>query len=145
MSYELEVLNRIDVQNDPVNFIDPKGLTAGTLVEPLLVTPVPGARIVAGGIIAGSAIYSGYKAWQYLNEKKKQNEKRPNNCPSGTKDIDKVKGKYGWSKDQLHNIKKGAHGGTGTGKSWTGVDPDGNVGINEGGEWESQGNWEDLL
>ncbi len=31
------------------------------------------------------------------------------------------------------------------GKSWTGITPDGEVGINEGGKWQPQGHWEDLL
>jgi hypothetical protein len=64
---------------------------------------------------------------------------------TGTVDIDKAKKKYGWDKDRLHGIKDAAHGGMGTGSSWTGVAPDGTVGINEDGEWIPQGHWEDLL
>jgi hypothetical protein len=79
------------------------------------------------------------------NEDASQNEKRPKNCPAGTQDIDKAKKKFGWDKDTLHGIKDSAHGGMGTGKSWTGIAPDGTVGINEGGEWSPQGHWEDLL
>ena len=43
-------------------------------------------------------------------------------------------GMYGWSKDDLHGIKDAAQGGMGTGKSWTGVAPNGTVGINEDGQ-----------
>ncbi|MGB5684304.1 MAG: hypothetical protein WBM35_00720, partial [Candidatus Electrothrix sp.] len=63
--------------------------------------------------------------------KKNQNTKRPRNCPFGTKDIDKVKKDKGWDKDKLHGIKDAAHDGMGKGDSWTGVAPDGTVGINE--------------
>jgi len=73
-----------------------------------------------------------------------QNKKKPKNAPPGTLDIDKAKSKYGWTKDQLHGIKDAAHGGAGTGESWTGVAPDGTVGINEGGEWSPQGTWKEL-
>jgi len=136
------------VSNDPVNWVDSWGLSAMEGALPLggglaaADGPLPVGDIIGGGIILGAGIYDAYQAWQYWNEN--QNEKTPKNCPTGTKDIKKVKGKYGWSKDQLHNIKKGAHGGMGTGKSWTGVAPDGTVGINEGGEWVPQGHWEDL-
>jgi hypothetical protein len=63
---------------------------------------------------------------------------------SGTKDIDKAKGELGWDKDKLHGIKHAAHGGMSNRRSWTGVTPDGIVGINEGGEWSPQGHGEDL-
>ena len=119
-----------------MNWVDPNGENAIAIL---------GASTV---LAVGATLYLqehpevADKLWQAWNEN--QNEKRPKDCPTGTKDIKKVKGKYGWNKDQLHNIKKGAHGGMGTGKSWTGVAPDGTVGINEGGEWIPQGHWEDL-
>jgi len=76
---------------------------------------------------------------------KQQSEKRPTDCPPGTIDIDKAKTKYGWSKERLHKIKGSAHGGMSSGKSWTGITPDGTVGINEDGHWAPQGHWGDLL
>ena len=43
------------------------------------------------------------------------------------------------------SCKNGAHGGMKNTKLWTGINPDGEVGINEGEEWSSQGKWKDLL
>jgi len=86
------------VSNDPVNYIDPMGLYVGTLTAPLWVMPVPGARVVAGTIIAGSAIYSGYKAWQYWNEAKSNPFKGEPGSEKCTVDADgnpKQKRKYG--------------------------------------------------
>ncbi len=66
MSFGLEVLDRIDVQNDPVNFVDPWGLlskgtnfaigTAGTTVTiALSFTPLsPTGGALAGGAVAGA-------------------------------------------------------------------------------------------
>lgn len=76
---------------------------------------------------------------------KNQNEIKPKDCPSGTLGLDEAKKRFGWDNETGHKIKEEAHGGTATGKSWTGVAPDGTVGINEGGQRSPQGHWTDLL
>ncbi len=132
--------------NNPIMNVDPSGQNA---IRAIQMSFVAGQRIGRGinyGVHALTGSTLGALLYDVLhNESEKQNEKRPKNCPSGTQDIDKVKSKYNWDKDKLHGIKDAAHGGMGTGKSWTGVAPDGTVGINEGGEWSPQGHWEDLL
>jgi hypothetical protein len=132
---------------NPVKYIDPLGLNTGVATGVAIGFCIRNPRlcqaaIQTAGAAAGSAICA---ITGMCNEDASQNEKKPKNCPSGTQDIDKAKKKFGWDKDKLHDIKKGAHGGMGTGKSWTGVAPDGTVGINEGGEWSPQGHWGDLL
>jgi RHS repeat-associated protein len=71
-------------------------------------------------------------------------EVKPNNAPPGTIGLDEAKRKYGWDKDKVHGIKDAATGGMAGGKTWVGVDPDGMVGINEGGQWSPQGLADDL-
>jgi len=139
------------VANDPVNWTDPLGLNSlAACANPANAAACTAAGMGAGSRASGAANTTGITLWCLLtntcqaNEDANQNEKKPKNCPSGTQDIDKAKKKYGWDKDKLHGIKDAAHGGMGTGKSWTGVAPDGTVGINEGGEWSPQGHWEDL-
>jgi RHS repeat-associated protein len=52
-------------ENNPINYVDPYGLmntaTWGQVGGGLLVTPVPGARILGGAVLAGAV---GYAAWQ---------------------------------------------------------------------------------
>lgn len=139
------------VANDPVNWTDPLGLNSlAACANPANAAACTAAGMGGGSRASGAANTTGITLWCLLtntcqaNEDANQNEKKPKNCPSGTLDIDKAKKKYGWSKDKLHGIKDAAHGGMGTGKSWTGVAPDGTVGINEGGEWSPQGHWEGL-
>ncbi|HBO2329257.1 TPA: RHS repeat protein, partial [Pseudomonas aeruginosa] len=140
------------VYGNPVNLIDPNGL-AGTTVDAycLRYGPQACADVTGGSATSGSINATGISLWCLLtktcsaNESSAQNEKKPKDCPPGTKDIDKAKNDYGWDKDTLHGIKSGAHGGMSNGKSWTGITPDGEVGINEGGKWQPQGHWEDLL
>ncbi|MCS4309397.1 RHS repeat-associated protein [Rheinheimera pacifica] len=131
------------VGGNPLRYIDPYGLSPGLmcLVPPVSGACAAGAAAIGNGITAIGA--AGIGLWAVLNEN--QNETRPKDCPSGTLDIDKAKKRFGWEKDTLHGIKDAAHGGMGTGKSWTGVAPDGTVGINEGGHWVPQGHWGELL
>ena len=126
---------------NPLYYIDPNGLTSlAGCANPANAAACEAAGIGGGSRASGAANTAGVSLWCLLtgncaaNENASQNEKKPKNCPSGTQDIDKAKKKYGWDKDTLHGIKDAAHGGMGTGKSWTGVAPDGTVGINEGGE-----------
>lgn len=57
---------------NPYRYIDPDGETPiAVALSPLIVIPIPGARIVYGAAVAGSAVYVGYKTWQYLNESNK--------------------------------------------------------------------------
>lgn len=137
------------VGNNPLRYIDPYGLNPATAEASAIGGTFvcgPACGVVGGLVGFGLGAWGTNEFWNwYNNEDASQNEKKPKNCPSGTQDIDKAKKKYGWDKDKLHGIKDAAHGGMGTGKSWTGVAPDGTVGINEGGEWSPQGHWEDLL
>lgn len=138
------------VGGNPINYNDPNGQSAVVVVGGWISTDtaIPDPTDLAwpkwigyGALFGGAALVD----WLiYNNEDSSQNEKRPKNCPSGTLDIDKAKKKHGWDKDKLHGIKDAAHSGMGTGKSWTGVAPDGTVGINEDGEWSPQGHWEEL-
>jgi hypothetical protein len=66
-------------------------------------------------------------------------EQRPDNCPTGTKPIDKVPG---LTKDDIHGIKDGINAGP---RDWVGISPDGNVWINEGGVGSDQGPLGDYL
>jgi len=141
------------VGGNPLSFIDPYGLDAAVGTVPQtginISISIPAWARNPAGFAAWAATFSSsaglgseiIPSGPYNN----QNEKRPKDCPNGTKDIDKAKKKYKWDKDKLHGIKDAAHGGLGTGKSWTGVAPDGTVGINEDGVWSPQGHWEDLL
>jgi len=131
---------------NPVSNFDPDGR--------LVWFGVPAAYWAAGAASTTAAVWwatnnpwavnpSQFSNSVYNNKGSIQNEKRPQNCPSGTLDIDKAKGRYGWDKDKLHEVKKGAHGQGVSGKSWTGIAPDGTVGINEGAQWTPVGQWEE--
>ncbi|ENM5220208.1 RHS repeat-associated core domain-containing protein [Pseudomonas aeruginosa] len=103
---------------NPVNLIDPNGL-AGTTVDAycLRYGPQACADVTGGSATSGSINATGISLWCLLtktcsaNESSAQNEKKPKDCPPGTKDIDKAKNDYGWDKDTLHGIKSGAHAG----------------------------------
>lgn len=60
---------------------------------------------------------------------------KPDDAPPGTIGLDEAKRKYGWDKDEAHEIKDEATGGMSNGRTWVGVAPDGTVGINENGSW----------
>jgi RHS repeat-associated protein len=153
------------VRNNPIRYTDPRGLNpaAGAIAGGVIGGP---AGAIVGGIIGGlvgatAADYIYDHWWDDEDEDepiplpkskpKNQKESRPKNCPTGTVDIDtvdidKAKGKFDWDKDTLHGIKDAAHGGKAGPRDWTGVTPDGLIGTNDGtGNWEDQGNWEDLL
>ncbi|GBC59929.1 hypothetical protein DENIS_0871 [Desulfonema ishimotonii] len=78
--------------NDPVNFSDSYGLMStaiwGEVGGGLLVTPVPGARIVGGAILAGTA---GYAAWQIWQNWQENTEDEESPCPEGDDDHTPVK------------------------------------------------------
>lgn len=136
------------MEGNPFKYTDSYGLNpataeVGAISGTIICGPVCGVIGGAAGFGVGAWGTNEFWNW-YNNENSNQNEKRPNNCPTGTQDIDSAKNKYKWDKDKLHGIKDAAHGGMGNGKSWTGITPDGTVGINEGGKWSPQGNWKDL-
>jgi RHS repeat-associated protein len=72
-------------------------------------------------------------------ESKPNREQRPDNCPTGTKPIDKYPG---LDRGDIHGIKDGINAGA---KDWVGISPDGHVWINEDGEGSDQGPYEDYL
>jgi hypothetical protein len=127
------------VLNDPISYIDPRGLNplTGAITGGMIGGP-PGA--VVGGIIGGLVgatvadyIYNHW--WEDEDElaqipKPKSQPKpqpKPRNCPAGTLPISETP----WSPDH-EKIKKGA-GIPPTG--WTGIDQNGNViGADENGD-----------
>ncbi|MFK2900312.1 hypothetical protein ISP15_08195 [Dyella jejuensis] len=89
------------------------------------------------GLAAPSDIYAPHG---YAN---KSTESKPKGVPPGTIPIDDAKGRYGWDKDDVHNIKDGIGAGP---KDWTGVSPDGRIwGGDSNGDAVDHGNWEDYL
>ncbi|KAJ0345897.1 hypothetical protein COL154_013919, partial [Colletotrichum chrysophilum] len=71
-------------------------------------------------------------------------ENAPTDAPPGTLPLDKAKGKFGLSKDDVHKIKDNATGGLGGGRTWVGVDPNGEVGTSDNGKWVPQGTVDEL-
>ncbi|MEH6418360.1 RHS repeat-associated core domain-containing protein [Pseudomonas sp. CGJS7] len=69
---------------------------------------------------------------------KPSREQRPNDCPTGTKPIDKI----GLSKEDLHSVKDGINAGA---QDWVGISPDGHVWINEDGKASDQGPYESYI
>jgi RHS repeat-associated protein len=69
---------------------------------------------------------------------------KPNDAPPGTIGLDEASKNNNWDKDTSHDIKDGATGGMGGGRTWIGVAPDGTVGVNQDGKWEPQGHFNDL-
>lgn len=61
----------------------------------------------------------------WMQNQKDGSTSKPDNCPTGTLPIDKAKGKYGLSKDDVHKIKDAIPGVGGT--TWTGIAPNGDV------------------
>jgi RHS repeat-associated protein len=69
---------------------------------------------------------------------------KPGDAPAGTIGLDEASKNNNWDKDTSHDIKDGATGGMGGGRTWIGVAPDGTVGINQNGKWEPQGHFNDF-
>ena len=79
------------------------------------------------------------RALLQLSKRKSDRGSKPDGCPVGTLPIDSVKGKYGWSGEDLHKIKEGAFSGP---EDWTGIDGDGHVWTHgEDGFAEDQGHF----
>lgn len=128
-----------------IRYTDPTGKAVPIAIAACLANPACAATIAVGTSYSMCLFVGGCEIPDGLMNSEGQNEKRPKSCPSGTQDIDSAKKKYRWDKDKLHGIKGNAHGGLDNGKSWTGITPDGIVGINEDGKWSPQGHWTDLL
>lgn len=78
-----------------------------------------------------------------LNSKDDGSESKPDNCPTGTLPIDKAKGKFGFGKDGLHEIKEGVGAGP---RTWTGIAPNGDVWTGgPGGEGTNHGSYGTFL
>ena len=112
------------------------------------------AGATAGGVVgcgAGGAIGYGIGSvvdWA-LNENgneaeaepKPDREQKPENCPTGTKPIDKDKR---LDREKIHKIK--GRGGLNAGpKDWVGIDSDGNIWTNEGGTGVNNGHYTDYI
>lgn len=151
------------VGGNPVQWVDRLGLQAVPMPMPMP-APVPGYvpynpdgsgtyerpgdiyiypdRIAQSIVLQGINVLmhplSPVRPWIQLAAKPDR-EQRPDNCPTGTKPIDKYPG---LSTGDIHGIKAGVNAGP---KDWVGISPDGNVWINEGGEGSDQGPLSDYL
>ncbi len=98
------------------------------------------------GIFTSSAmLLSGLINQPLLQFSKKKSDRggKPDGCPSNTRGIDEVKGKYGLSSDDVHKIKKSVGAGP---PDWTGIDSDGNIWTHgEGGMAEDHGRYDEHL
>jgi hypothetical protein len=65
---------------------------------------------------------------------KEDSKQRPDDAPNGTKPIDKA----GLTREEIHKIKRGINAGA---ADWVGVDQDGDVWINSGGQGENLGHY----
>lgn len=61
---------------------------------------------------------------------------------SATTDIKLVERNLRLDRDKIHRIKDGLHAGA---RDWVGIDPDGNIWTNEGGEATNNGHYEIFL
>ena len=149
------------VGGNPLSYRDPFGLamapavpipTPGVITLPEWVGPWLGDLLGvlgrAGGVLGGIFVPStmdaaacempGSGPCGMMSKAKPNREQKPPNCPTGTKPIDQL----GLSKDDVHTIKSGINAGP---KDWVGIDPEGNVWINEDGEASDQGPKDDYL
>ncbi|HEY5971430.1 MAG TPA: RHS repeat-associated core domain-containing protein [Pseudoxanthomonas sp.] len=143
------------VSGNPIRWVDRLGLQA-TTVDAYCARygPAACAEVMSGGRVqnlAPRALGTGAAAaiWCWftgctvpnaqISEAKPSRGQKPDNCPTGTKPIDKVPG---LSKDDIHGIKDGINAGP---RDWVGISPDGHVWINEGGEGSDQGPLGDYL
>jgi RHS repeat-associated protein len=126
------------VDGNPVRYKDPLGLNPGTLVGGGLGSLVfPGPGTIVGGLIGtGIGIAIG---GLILSEAKPDREQKPDNCPAGTKPVDKDKrldrGKIHGIKDQLGAAPR----------DWVGITPDGRIITNEGGQAVDNGPYSDYI
>ncbi len=149
------------VGNNPLYWIDPFGLQSVTPTVPgipgfpIAVPPVaiPGTPENQGWVDMVTDAINGFPSFEIQCigarcfpvpvQNKDGSESKPDNCPSGTLPIDKAKGKFGLDKDDVHKIKKGIHAGP---RTWTGIDPDGNVWTGgTGGVGENHGPFDPYL
>jgi RHS repeat-associated protein len=118
------------VKNNPIKYIDPKGLAgvvAGFGGLPFFIPPGsvfdPGSH--DNNVFVGSALnllqLFDPRPLADLIYKKLRPDAKPNECPTGTKPIDQFPG---LDKDQIHGIKDGVGAGP---RDWTGISPDGDV------------------
>jgi len=146
-------------QADPLGFVDGPSVYAYALNSPQMYIDPDGRNTIEGLLLRRAAfaggcaladspflpfgdavgaviiVYTvGEVAYILYTKGAPQSEKRPKNVPPGTRGIDEVKGKYGLDTDDVHGIKKALGNGA---RDWTGVTPDGTVGVNDG-----NGNWD---
>jgi len=94
--------------NNPYRYVDLDGnYPTAVALSPLIVTPIPGARIVYGAAVVGSTIYAGYKtykSWQYLNESN-ENSSTPDfvGQPNGGRTDVLQKEDHGAGQSHTHN------------------------------------------
>jgi hypothetical protein len=137
------------VENDPVNYTDPSGLLKpgnvkdavriGKALADGLKGVAAGAGLAAGvagaaaAIGVGAAIIQAVGLYDDLNTPTVGPEPapacraggKPNGCPPGTIPIDQ----YGLDRETIHRIKKDLGLGP---TDWTGIDPNGNICIDDG-------------
>jgi hypothetical protein len=111
----------------------------GVFVNP--VTVFIGGIFVPGNLGAAPCEMLGATPCGMMSE---LDDEAPTDAPAGTLPLDKAKGKFGLSKDDVHKIKDNATGHMGTGRTWIGVAPNGEVGTSENGNWTPQGTLTDL-
>ena len=137
---------------NPVYWIDPLGLDAksdGGYTFPTFI-PIPPSQTESGWDIEytwdlpfevphlclkGMCIPN-----PMMNEKSKPDrEQKPDNCPTGTKPVDKDKR---LDRGKIHDIKRQLGAAP---KDWVGIDRDGNIWTNEGGEATNNGPFTDYI
>lgn len=95
------------------------GVEFGPRVEPIQILNSSPQGILLNGLRTGAALTAAIAA-----AVSDPTTVKPDNCPAGTRGIDEVKGKYNLDKDKLHGVKDAVGAGP---RTWTGVDPSGNV------------------
>jgi len=105
--------------------------------------------LVLGGLAVAASMGSSWAQQSldslstWVTSQKDASESKPTNCPPGTVPIDEAKKKFGLDKDKIHGIKSGVNAKP---RTWTGIDPNGNVWTGgPGGIGENHGPFGDYL